>query len=221
MVRKKVTDSDPRNRILAAANEAFATVGYAGARVDDIAERAGINKAMLYYHVGDKQSLYAAVLTSTIERVTAALQGATSAETTPAGKIEAIVSALAQLGSENPLFIPMMLREIASGGANLPDEMIRRMAGVFRIVSATLGEGTASGAFRRVDPLLTHVTLVGATMFLVASAPVRRRIAEMAGMKTSDHSAADLAAHIGNLFLHGLEAAPAAEKPPAKKRRRS
>ncbi|HSN67988.1 MAG TPA: helix-turn-helix domain-containing protein, partial [Thermoanaerobaculia bacterium] len=42
----------PRDQILTAAAAVFAEVGYAGARVDEIAERAGVNKAMLYYHVG-------------------------------------------------------------------------------------------------------------------------------------------------------------------------
>ncbi len=44
--------------ILDAASEAFAESGYAGARVDDIAKRAGINKATIYYNVGNKKELY-------------------------------------------------------------------------------------------------------------------------------------------------------------------
>jgi TetR/AcrR family transcriptional regulator len=38
------------HRILDAAMEVFAEVGYEGARVDEIAKRAGVNKAMIYYH---------------------------------------------------------------------------------------------------------------------------------------------------------------------------
>lgn len=220
MPRKpKSPEADPRARILAAASEVFATVGFAGARVDEIAERAGINKAMLYYHVGDKESLYATVLTDSIDRVVAALGESLLPEMSPAGKIECVLAVLARLGQENPLFVPVMLREIASGGANLPDEMIRRMAGVFRIVSATLAEGVQSGAFRRTDPLLTHVSIVGATMFLVASAPIRRRIASMAGLPVVEKSPAELAAHISNLFLRGLETDAPVPKPSPRKRR--
>ncbi|MFN2441829.1 MAG: TetR/AcrR family transcriptional regulator, partial [Thermoanaerobaculia bacterium] len=40
----------PRERILAAAGDIFARSGYDGARVDEIATRAGVNKAMVYYH---------------------------------------------------------------------------------------------------------------------------------------------------------------------------
>ncbi len=51
-----------RASILAAATREFAENGIGGARVDSIAERAGINKRMLYHYFGDKEQLYLAVL---------------------------------------------------------------------------------------------------------------------------------------------------------------
>jgi AcrR family transcriptional regulator len=69
-------EPDPKARILAAAAEVFAQIGFAGARVDDIAARAGVNKAMLYYHVGDKERLYTAVLVEVLDRGSAALREA-------------------------------------------------------------------------------------------------------------------------------------------------
>jgi AcrR family transcriptional regulator len=48
--------------ILKAATEIFSEAGYDGARVDEIARRAGVNKASLYYHIGDKKALYTRVL---------------------------------------------------------------------------------------------------------------------------------------------------------------
>lgn len=51
-----------RRRILAAAVAEFARAGFAGARVDGIARRAGVNKRMLYHYFGDKRALHRAVL---------------------------------------------------------------------------------------------------------------------------------------------------------------
>ena len=51
-----------RKAILQAALVEFAQEGLAGARVDAIAEAAGVNKALLYYYFHDKESLYGAVL---------------------------------------------------------------------------------------------------------------------------------------------------------------
>lgn len=49
-------------RILSAALAEFAAHGFAGARVDAIAGRAGTNKRMLYHYFGDKEALFRAVL---------------------------------------------------------------------------------------------------------------------------------------------------------------
>lgn len=51
-----------RRRILDAALRAFATNGFAGARVDQIARRAQVNKRMLYHYFTDKKGLFRAVL---------------------------------------------------------------------------------------------------------------------------------------------------------------
>jgi TetR/AcrR family transcriptional regulator len=204
--RKKdpVIEADARERILAAATTVFAEIGFAGARVDDIAERAGINKAMLYYHVGDKERLYTTVLIETIERGLSSIVASAARAATPAEKVEAILHTFAEFGSTNRQFVPIMLREIASGGASLPDEMLLRMAAIFRAVADVLAAGMNDGSFRRTDPLLTHVSLVGSMMFLVASQPIRERLARVAGV-AHQHSFSDLADHTANLFLHGLE----------------
>ena len=49
-------------RILKAATKEFSGAGFAGARVDEIAKVAGVNKATNYYHIGGKQALYAQVV---------------------------------------------------------------------------------------------------------------------------------------------------------------
>src|SRR6516164_2622251 len=51
-----------RAAILKAALEEFSREGVAGARTDEIARHAGVNKALLYYYFKDKEDLYGAVL---------------------------------------------------------------------------------------------------------------------------------------------------------------
>ena len=60
-----------RARILAAAIHEFSDNGLAGARTEQIAEVAGVNKALLYYYFRDKEALYAAALESVFEDVRA------------------------------------------------------------------------------------------------------------------------------------------------------
>jgi len=47
-----------KDKILAAALDEFATKGFAGTRVDQIARAAGVNKAMIYYHFTGKEDLF-------------------------------------------------------------------------------------------------------------------------------------------------------------------
>jgi len=56
-------------RILDAATDIFAEAGFNGALMDEIARRAGVNKAMIYYHIGAKEALYAEVLHGVIGHV--------------------------------------------------------------------------------------------------------------------------------------------------------
>jgi len=215
MKRKQKTPEDPGRRIISAAAEVFAAKGYDGARIEEIAERAGINKAMLYYHVGDKARLYAAVLVESLDRALGLLRQATAGRASPSEKLQAILDTLAEFGTSNPEFIPIVMREVASGGRHLPEEMSLRLGAVFRIVGDVLSEGVAQGVFRPTDPLLTHVTLVGALMYLRATDTIRKRVAAAAGLPAADQTPAAIARHVGNLFLHGIEAAPAG--PPARR----
>ena len=76
------------DRILAAAAREFAERGYAGARVDRIARRARVNKAMLYYHFRSKQGLYRALLRQTFARAGARLQEVAASHAPPADKLD-------------------------------------------------------------------------------------------------------------------------------------
>ena len=66
--RRSTPKGRPRNaestkqRILAAASEEFSRHGFAGARIDRIAELAGANKRMIYAYFGDKGQLYEAIM---------------------------------------------------------------------------------------------------------------------------------------------------------------
>lgn len=67
--------------ILAAAQTEFAHNGFAGARVDRIAEASGTNKALLFQRFGDKKGLYRSVLEKTRSDATASRSGITDAVT--------------------------------------------------------------------------------------------------------------------------------------------
>jgi len=201
-------DLERRDRILDAASSVFAEKGFAGARVDDIAACAGINKAMLYYHVGDKTSLYSAVLLRNFGRVRVALDEALATDGTARQRLEAVITALTRMVQRHPDHARMMLREIASGAASLEPEVLAAMLEVVGVVRGLIAEGTAAGEFRELDPVLTHLTLVGAVVFLSATAPIRGRAAALGPGFALPEPTTDIARFIKEMLLDGLAAAP-------------
>jgi AcrR family transcriptional regulator len=195
---------EARTRILDAASEAFAELGFAGARVDRIAARAGVNKAMLYYHVGDKRALYTAVLTRNFDRVQRAVAAAMGVRGPARLRLEAVITALTRVVQEHPDHPRIVLREIASGAVNLPPEAFARMLEVVDVVRGLLEEGTAAGEFRPLDPVLAHLTIVGALIFLNATAPLRERAAGLGPDFDMPEPTADVAGFLNDLLLGGI-----------------
>jgi AcrR family transcriptional regulator len=176
--------------------------------VDEIAIHAGVNKAMLYYHVGDKRALYTAVLMRNFDRVQAAIGRALTTTGSARRRLEAVIAAFSGMVQQYPDHPRIVLREIASGAANLPPEVLARMLEVVEVVRELLGEGMTGGEFRRLDPVLTHLTIVGAVVFLNAMAPVRDRAAELGPGFELPEADADVAAFLNSILLDGIAVGP-------------
>ena len=67
MKEKDVPES--KRRILLAAEELFSEKGFDGARVDDIAEKAGVNKALIYYYFKSKRNILEELLGNLVEEL--------------------------------------------------------------------------------------------------------------------------------------------------------
>src|SRR5512133_1151963 len=108
-----------RDALLAAATDEFALKGFDGASVDTIAKRAGVNKAMIYYHFKSKERLYleilGAVFTAVGERTGEIASSTAAAEE----KIVAFVAALSATLDARPHLPAMMMREAAEGARRL------------------------------------------------------------------------------------------------------
>ena len=95
-------------RILAAAAVEFAARGFGGARVDRIARRARVNKAMIYYHFGSKQALYRELLRSTFAQLAARLRAVEAGGAAPPEMLNRAIEAIAQLTREKT-FLPSIV----------------------------------------------------------------------------------------------------------------
>src|SRR6202140_1802494 len=100
-----------RLRILEAAKAEFAAHGLAGARVDRIAAKAGANKRMLYYHVGNKEDLYLAVLEGAYEKIRVEERGLDLEHLDPPRAIERLIDFTWNYFIRNPEFLALLNTE--------------------------------------------------------------------------------------------------------------
>jgi AcrR family transcriptional regulator len=185
-------------RIYKTAADEFATFGYAGARMDRIAETAGVNKATIYYHIGNKKILYSRTVEYLIECAAVSLEALlpenlSSREASPgevlhgrpAGEIPGEDSRdktgeqadrefqryIEILGTTifGDLKLPLiMMREIVSGKEYLQQETIGKFMALFAPVITMITRGQAKGRFRNKSPLLVHFMAVAGIYFFTA-----------------------------------------------------
>ena len=196
--------SSTTERILDAAAEVFAEEGFGGARVEAIAARAAVNKAMLYYHVGDKAELYAAVLARNLAALRATLAAAVDGTTTAADRLRAVIAALAALADRLPEHPRIMLREIAAGGANLPAAVAGQIAELLATVRGVLDDGVQGGQLRAVNPFLTYLLIVGSVTFMTAALPMSERLRTLGVPIERRESPLDVAHYLADVLLNGL-----------------
>jgi AcrR family transcriptional regulator len=165
------------NRILDAAVRHFAQMGFNGARVDEIAAQARVNKAALYYHIGDKAALYEMVIERVLGHVADHVAENIRQTGTSEEALRTFITTVARNISGNQHFAPMMMREIASGGANLPESVLKRMQSVFLALLGILEEAMRMGRFRPMNPVMVHLTIIGGWMLYVGTIPIREKIA--------------------------------------------
>lgn len=205
---------DPTSeRLLQAALTVFAEKGFAGARVDEIARRARANKAMIYYHFGNKREIYQAALLAALSPIEKAMSEIARRELEPRERLLAMADEISRRFTEEPALPHMMMREILAGGRHLTSALTGTLAAVFGAVRGALELGMSEGAFRAVNPFLTHQTLVGSLLFFHASAPFRQRVMPSALPDLEPPAPEAFLAHLKEFLIRGLSpAAPGSSR---------
>jgi len=196
-----------REALLAAGTELFAERGYDGVPVAAIAQKAAVNKAMINYHFGGKRNLYLAIVSATFGEMVASVERLAESPRPAPAVLRELIAAVGEMATRRrPHFCAMMLREVVAGGTHLDPELIDKPARILGAVQRIVARGVADGDFRPVDPLLTHLSLVGSLVFFFATARFRERVLAMRRPAIKPPDAAAYVKHIQDLLTHGLAA---------------
>jgi TetR/AcrR family transcriptional regulator len=162
-------------RILAAAEEAFAAHGLAGARTERIAARAGVNRALLYYYFGSKRNLYRAVLRHLLGQLGHLIVPAESASASARERLVAFIEGYFDFLASQPNYPRLIQREVMESGGELDWIMRDYYRPLLRRIIAIIKSGIRQGELRRVDPRQAAFSIMGATVSYFAAAAIWSR----------------------------------------------
>ena len=168
-----------RRAILDAALVEFSEKGHAAARIDAVAEAAGISKPMIYSYFGDKDALYAAALREAYVQIRAGESELQLGDLEPVEAVRTLVHFTFDHFREKPWFISMLNTENLLGG-----ETVRSIADVGDIqsnmiseLSRVLDHGVREGVFRTgVDPVELYITIASLCYFPISNRHTLRAV---------------------------------------------
>lgn len=161
-----------RIRILEAAKKEFAAHGLAGARIDRIAAEADANKRMLYYHVGNKEDLYLAVLEAAYEKIRAEERVLDLEHLDPSAAIARLIDFTWNYFIRNPEFLALLNTENVAKARNLKrSTKVKSMHSPFvEMIRTIVDRGVATGEFRvAMDPVQLYISIAGLCFFYLSN----------------------------------------------------
>ncbi len=174
MVKKqKPTPSRTEERILRAARSVFTRKGMAGARMQDIADRAGINKALLHYYFRDKDKLFERIFLQEAQLFFPKINMIFSSDQPLSEKIIRFVAEYTDEMIRNPYLPWFVLNEIHRD----PDAFLYKVWGAERLPKPQfflkqVGTEIRNGHIRKINPVQLLMHMLSLTIFPFIAKPM-------------------------------------------------
>ncbi len=166
------------HQILTAAREVFITKGFEGARMQEIADHAGINKALLHYYFRSKENLFEAVFSEVASNLFPAMKQMLEAELELKEKIALFITIYLKALDENP-FIPAFI--INTLNTN-PDSFLKyiKKAGLNpMLLQRQIDEEAGRGTIRKIKAEHLLVNIIAMCIFPFVARPIVQKIFDM------------------------------------------
>jgi TetR/AcrR family transcriptional regulator len=165
-------DETTRERILAAAKNVFVSKGMAGARMQDIADEAGINKALLHYYFRNKEQLFQVIFKEAAGRLFPKLNFIFESDMPLFEKIESFTYEYITIILENPYLPLFVLNEIHqdphfflnhvwAGNKPRPDKFLKQIQ-----------EEVQKGTIKDISPVQLLMNMISLTVFPFVAKPM-------------------------------------------------
>lgn len=163
---------DTEGRILDAARRVFVKKGLSGARMQEIADEAGINKALLHYYFRSKEKLFDRIFEEVFQSISMGIGKAMKAELPPLEKLEQLISMYVDILSKNPYMPIFILNEISQNPERmkkaLGEDIFPSMTGFFTELMQEMNVGN----MRPIHPAHLLMNIMGMIILPIAGKPM-------------------------------------------------
>jgi TetR/AcrR family transcriptional regulator len=179
LTQRQERGAETRAAILAAAERIFAEGGLEGARMDAIAAKAGVNKALLYYYFRGKEELYAAILESHLQDFRRRALEILADDQPARATLLRYMSLHFDFLSQRPFF-PRLIHRLMTTA----DQPARRLfqeysVPLYRKLVEVVERGIRARELRAVDSHHTVYSLVALTVFYFSAAPIIKSVSHI------------------------------------------
>lgn len=177
MNREKETEE----KIFDAAKKVFQQSGYAGARMQDIADEADINKSMLHYYYRSKDKLFQAVLQDRMRQFFPKIRQALSSDKPLEQKIEDLVDTYYRIFRENPYLPSFVILEMNQHPERFRKMVRSNMIEIPQSFVEQIRREAMKGTIRQVDPRDFLINAIALSVFPFIARPMIQHIFSMDG----------------------------------------
>lgn len=169
------TDSiSTEKKILEAAKVVFTQKGYSGTRMQEVADKAGINKAMLHYYFRSKEKLFRVILSEALEAITPVMLRVLRSDKDVMGKLEDIVHNYLLMLTERPHMPLFVMHELSQNQGRYVTERLKSQDSfplVMSFFQQIIAEGE-SGKIRKINPIHLMMNTMSLIVFPFISRPM-------------------------------------------------
>lgn len=158
--------------LLKSAVGEFAAKGLAGARIDEIAQRAGVNKQLVYHYFGSKDELYRAALELVYAEIRERERALHLGDLPPQAAMERLIGFSFDYLAEHPEFLALLNDENRQEARHIRgSERLEEMhSPLVALLKETLERGAEEGVFRRdLEPVQLYISVAGLSYFFFSN----------------------------------------------------
>ncbi len=159
-------------KIFNAAKKVFLEKGSDGARMQEIANEAGINKSLLHYYYRSKEKLFAAVFKFFASKLFPDIFSILNTDEDIFSKIERFISAYFDMIEKNPIIPMFMLNEIRKGNAGFAIQVIKNTGLNVKTFEQLIEKEIENGTIKPVNPKSLIINLLSLIIFPFISRPL-------------------------------------------------